>query len=115
MNRAGFSLLASLLALASVSAKAETQTRAITLKVQEEAGQVALELIAHSETAQQISFTIELTGASNARHASTTSIAAGERQVLSRLQTDTGQGWCAIVHVTEENGAQYTLDAGDCA
>ena len=89
--------------------------RALELSVVEGDGSVELELIAQSETSQQIEYSVELTGSSTARHRGNTSITAGDRHVLSRLKTSFADSWCATVEVTEGNGARYTLTAGDCA
>lgn len=89
--------------------------RALALEVVENGDSVELELIATSQVTQQVQYSIELIGSSTARHKGDTSIAAGERQVLSRLKSSIGDGWCATVHVTEASGAHYVLTAGDCA
>ena len=114
-----FSILAPAFALIGPTAAIATETkgapRALALSVTEHADNVELELIAHSQTDQQVEFALELTGSSTSRHNSTTTITAGERQVLSRLKTSYRDGWCAKVDVTEANGESYTLTAGDCA
>ena len=89
--------------------------RALALSVVEREGNVELELIAQSAITQQVRYSLELIGSSTARHSGDTQVPAGERQVLSRLKSGVGDGWCATVHVTEGNGAHYTLKAGDCA
>lgn len=96
----------------AVSASGET--RALSLNVVEGAGSVEIEVVAHSTVTQQVEFKAELTGASNSRHNSSTTIAAGDKQVLSRMKISSGDGWCAKVDVTEASGAKYTLTAGDC-
>ena len=114
-----FSILAPAFALIGVTTANATETkaapRALVLSVTERADNVELELIAHSQTDQRVEFALELTGSSTSRHNSTTTITAGERQVLSRLKTSYRDGWCAKVDVTEANGESYTLTAGDCA
>ena len=89
--------------------------RALALNVVERDDVVELELIANSQVAQQVQYSVELIGSSTARHRGDTSILAGERQVLSRLRSSTTGGWCAKVDVTEASGVTYTLTAGDCA
>lgn len=98
---------------------ASNETRALSLIVKEGmskdgGGNVEIEVVADSPVTQQIDFTAQLTGASNSRHKSSSSVAAGERQVLSRMRINSGDGWCAKVDVTEASGAKYTLSAGDC-
>ncbi|MHA7819996.1 MAG: curli-like amyloid fiber formation chaperone CsgH [Erythrobacter sp.] len=98
----------------AASASGGDQPRALALDVIESGDSVELELIAHSEVTQQVQYSIELIGNSTARHRGDTRIAAGERQVLSRLKSGVGEIWCATVHVTEASGAHYVLTAGDC-
>ncbi|MEM1051833.1 MAG: hypothetical protein AAGI28_07030 [Pseudomonadota bacterium] len=93
---------------------ASSDTRALSLNVIERADTVEIEVIADSPVTQQIEFTAELIGASNSRHKSKSSVAAGDRQVLSRLKMSNNDNWCAKVDVNEASGASYTLTAGDC-
>ncbi|KEO90079.1 hypothetical protein EH31_08280 [Erythrobacter longus] len=93
---------------------ASNDTRAISLNVVEGADSVEIQVIANSTVTQQIEFKAELTGASNSRHNSSSTVAAGDKQVLSRMKISSGDGWCAKVDVTEASGAKYTLTAGDC-
>lgn len=95
------------------SAHSDT-TRALALNVEENGDMVEIQLVANSSVTQQIAYEIELVGGSRARHSGNTNIAAGDRQVLSRLRTSIGDGWCATVEVTEASGESYTLTAGDC-
>lgn len=97
-----------------VSGDEPGDARAISLNVIEEAGTVEIQVIANSQVAQQVEFTAELSGASNSRHHSNTSLAAGNRQVLSRMKIAGSDTWCAKVDVSESSGASYTLNAGDC-
>lgn len=99
----------------AASASGSEVHRALALEVIENGDSVELELIANSAVAQKVQYSIELIGNSTARHRGDTSIAAGERQVLSRLKSGVGESWCATVHVTEASGAHYVLTAGDCA
>lgn len=104
--------LAAAAGCSAVSAAGEN--RALSLKVNETAETVEIEVVADSPVTQQIEFTAELSGASNSRHKSSSSVAAGNRQVLSRLKMSNTEGWCAKVDVSEASGAKYTLTAGDC-
>lgn len=99
---------------AGASGGSADAARALALNVVDNGDRVEVELIAHSPVTQQVEYEIELTGNSHARHRGSTSIAAGNRQVLSTLKTSVGEGWCATVSVTEGTGARYTLTAGDC-
>ena len=94
---------------------ASADTRALALNVIEHGDRVEVELIANSPITQQVEYEIELTGNSHARHRGSTSIAAGNKQVLSTLKTNVGDGWCATVSVSEASGARYTLTAGGCS
>ncbi|WP_108788594.1 curli-like amyloid fiber formation chaperone CsgH [Erythrobacter sp. Alg231-14] len=93
----------------------DPHSRALALSVVESGDRVEIELIAHSDVAQQVQYEIELIGNSKARHNGDTRIPAGNRQVLSRLVTNVSDTWCATVAVVEGNGATYTLTAGDCS
>lgn len=93
---------------------ASNHERALSLNVIENTDSVEIEVVADSPVTQQIEFTAELTGASNSRHKSNSSVASGNRQVLSRMKINTGESWCAKVVVKEASGASYTLTAGDC-
>ncbi len=89
--------------------------RALALTVIEGEEDVEIQLIAQSEIAQQVEYSVELIGNSRSRHNGNTSIPAGGHQVLSRLKTSVNDSWCATVEVTEGSGARYTLTAGDCS
>lgn len=102
-------------AVSSVETAAEDHPRALSLVIVEDAETVELEVVGHSQVTQAIEFSVELVGASTARHHSSTNLAAGERQVLSRFRTSAAEGWCATVEVKEASGPQYTLSAGTCA
>jgi len=102
------------IAVGCSSVSASSEQRALSLDVKEGADSVEIEIVANSPVTQQIEFKAELTGSSNSRHNSSTSIAAGDRQVLSKMRTSKGDGWCAKVEVNEASGAKYTLTAGDC-
>lgn len=99
---------------AAGASPASGEARALSLKVSESDDRVEVELVANSQVTQQVDYQIELVGASRARHSGSTSIAAGDRQVLSTLKTNIGDGWCATAHVTEADGSHYMLKAGDC-
>ena len=96
------------------AAGASDQRPALALSVAEFDDRVELELIADSPVAQHVDYTTELVGASRAKHSGSTHLAAGERHVLSRLNANYGESWCATVDVKEASGQSYTLTAGDC-
>lgn len=98
----------------AASAGGGDANRALALEVVENGDNVELELIANSQVTQQVRYSIELVGSSTSRHRGDTSIAAGERQVISRMKSSVDGNWCATVHVTEASGAHYVLTAGDC-
>ncbi|MEP0390939.1 hypothetical protein [Erythrobacter sp.] len=93
---------------------ASSEARALSLNVVESADSVEIEVVANSSVTQQIEFKAELTGSSNSRHNSSSTVAAGDTQVLSRMKISSSKGWCAKVDVSESSGANYTLTAGDC-
>ncbi len=104
------------LALASGGAAAASggEARALSLEVIEEGESVEIQLVANSPMTQQVDYEIELITNSTARHAGSTSIAAGNRHVLSTLKSSVSPNWCARAKVSESGGSRYTLEAGDC-
>ena len=103
------------IALASGSATAAGEQRpALALSISEFDDRIELELIADSPVEQHVDYTIELVGASRAKHRGSTQLSAGSSQVLSRLNANYDESWCATVDVKEASGQSYTLVAGDC-
>lgn len=103
------------LALASGGAAASGGgDRALSLNVVETGDSVEVQLVAESSVTQQVEYEIELIGNSTARHSGSTSVAAGNRHVLSSLRSNASANWCARAKVSEASGARYTLEAGDC-
>lgn len=99
-----------------MNAAAKTQTsRALTLEVHEGRDQVTISLIALSPVQQKISYDVQLTGSSRARHKGSMIISASTRQVLSTMSSSAGNGWCARAEVREEKLEPYTLLAGSCS
>lgn len=99
-----------------MNAAAEAQTpRALTLDVNEGRDQVTISLIALSPVQQKISYDVQLTGSSQARHKGSMTISASTRQVLSTMSSSAGNRWCARVEVREEKLEPYTLLAGSCS
>lgn len=105
-----------MVALASGGAAAASggEDRALSLNVIETGDRVEVQLVAESSVTQQVEYEIELVGKSTARHSGNTSIAAGNRHVLSSLSSSASSNWCARAKVSEASGARYTLEAGDC-
>lgn len=88
--------------------------RALSLHVVESGDSVEVQLVAESPVTQQVEYEIELIGNSTSRHAGNTSVAAGNRHVLSTMRATGSSSWCARAKVSESGGASYTLEAGDC-
>lgn len=113
-----WSLLTPVLAITATGAAGsggdEQPERAIALDVDEAEDSVAIEIVAQSRVAQRVEYEIELIGSSRSRHRGSTTVPANEKSVLSRLRTGYSDGWCATVAVTEGDGTNYTLTAGDC-
>lgn len=89
--------------------------QALSLQIAEGDNSVSLDLVALSPVAQRVEYTVELVGTSRSRHSGATSVPAGERRVLSRMKTGVSGPWCATVHVQEQAGQEYTLQAGECS
>lgn len=101
------------LALASAGSAGEPP-RALALNVTQSDGSVELELVAQSHVAQHVSYELELKGPSRSRSSGSTELQAGERHVLSRMKSNVGDDWCAVLDVTESSGATYRVTAGSC-
>lgn len=114
-KRLAFAVPVLAMAMGGSAGASNSGQRALALSVTEGEGTVAIELIANSAITQQVEYEVELIGNSTSRHAGNTSIAGGNRHVLSRLSTNFDSSWCARVNVTEASGERYTLTAGDCA
>ena len=113
--RSFLATLTPFIALASANpAGADEQRPALALSVVEHHDRIELELIADSPVEQHVDYTIELVGASRAKHRGSTQLSAGSSQVLSRLNANYDESWCATVDVKEASGQSYTLVAGDC-
>ena len=102
------------LASAMNGADAMPDTHALSLNVAEAADSVTVELIADPQANQTITYDIEVTGSSRSKHRGSTSIAAGAPATLTRVKVSHGGTWCALAHITEESGLEYTLEAGEC-
>ena len=113
--RSFLATLTPVIALASANpAGAGEQRPALALSVVEHHDRIELELIADSPVEQHVDYTIELVGASRAKHSGSTHLEADTRHILSRLNAGYEESWCARVDVREASGQSYTLTAGDC-
>ena len=90
------------------------QPNALTLDVQEHAGVIEVQLIGLSARVQAVSYTLEVTGQSNARHRGSTTLAAGNRAVLSTMRTKASLGWCVTLIAQEEGREPYAVTRGTC-
>lgn len=90
------------------------QPHALMLDVQEHEGQIEVRLIALSPRAQAVSYTLEVTGPSNARHLGSTTLAARDRAVLSTMRTRAGAGWSVRLIAQEEGHEPYVITRGPC-
>ena len=91
------------------------QPDVLMLDVQEHDGLIDVQLIGLSPRAQAVSYTLEVTGQSTARHRGSTTLAAGARAVLSTMRTTAGTGWCVTLTAQEEGREPYTITRGPCA
>ena len=110
---AGASALA-LLALATVPPMTD-EAPALTLAVREHDGLIEVQLIGLSPRAQAVSYALEVTGQSTARHRGSTTLAAGTRAVLSTMTTRAGDDWCVKLTAEEAGRAPYEITRGPCA
>ena len=110
-------MLASLLLLAAQTASGGTALdteRAVRLDVEESAERVEIALFDTSKTRQTVAYEIEVRGASTSRHSGKTTLGGGGDTPLSRFTVSHRGTWCAKAKILEENGVEYTLEAGDC-
>lgn len=97
-----------------MAASGSPSLHAVSLEVTESSDSATIELVGHSSVQQRVAYEMEVIGSSRARHSGATTIPAGERLVLSRMNIGFAKNWCARVDVEEETGATYTLTAGNC-
>lgn len=91
------------------------QPHALTLDVHEHDGLVEVQLIGLSPRAQAVSYALEVTGQSTARHRGSTTLAPDTRAVLSTMRTKAGADWCVKLVAEEEGRAPYEVTRGACA
>lgn len=89
--------------------------QAISMRVDENAETVQVELVANSPRAQVVEYRIEVGGNSRSKHSGKTTVAADAEAVLSRFRVSHDGTWCATAEIVEQSGATYRLEAGDCS
>ncbi|MFN4097385.1 MAG: curli-like amyloid fiber formation chaperone CsgH [Sphingomonas sp.] len=89
--------------------------QALQLDVRQTGDAIEVQLIGHSPRAQQVSYTLEVTGLSTSRHRGMTTLAANAHTVLSTVRVNAGETWCVRLLAEEEGREPYEIRAGDCA
>ena len=100
---------------ASLESAMTHEPQALALQVVDNGPQVEVQLLANSPRAQEVSYTLEVTGKSTSKHRGKTSLAAGAKHVLSTIKASKDDDWCARVVVEEEGREPYELSEGSCA
>lgn len=103
-----------LLAPATVAPMNDAQ-RALTLDVRQRDGTIEVQLIGHSARTQHVSYQLEVTGHSTARHRGRTTLTAGATAVLSTMRARVGDDWCVKLLAEEPGRAPYEVIEGNCA
>jgi hypothetical protein len=113
--RAGAGLASLLLSAPATVPPMTDQNPALTLDVQDRDGMIEVRLVGLSPHTQQVSYAIELTAQSSARHRGKTTLKAGTTAVLSTLRAQAGDaGWCVTLVAEEQGRSPYTVRHGDC-
>ncbi len=108
--------LAALVLLTSGTAPDMTDDpHALTLDVQQRDGVIEVQLIGHSEQAQEVSYLLEVSGQSTSRHRGKTTLTAGTTAVLSTMRANAGDNWCVKLVAEEAGGEPYEITEGNCA
>lgn len=89
--------------------------RALSLDVAAQEGMLEVRLIGLSPRAQDVRYSLEVTGTSTSRYRGATRLAADTQAVLSTVRTAAGAAWCVRLVAEEEGRAPYTLTRGPCA
>lgn len=91
------------------------EDRAMKLEVVEQPEAVEVRLISDSAVTQEATYEIELIGNSRSIHRGRSTLQKSERTSVSTMKVSHTGTWCVMVRVTEETGASYNLEAGDCS
>lgn len=97
------------------TAAATDDPRALSLIVEERDGMIEVQLIGLAPEARGVSYSLEVTGRSTARHRGATTLASGTRAVLSTLRTAAGEDWCVRLTAEEDGRDPYAIMRGPCA
>jgi hypothetical protein len=113
-----FSPIAGLLAiLHPASETVTTMTQAphtLRLDVEQLDGSINVRLTGDAVHAQEVSYTLEVSGNSTSRHRGRTTWAAGASAVLSTMRASVGANWCVKLVAEEAGQAPYEITRGPC-
>lgn len=87
---------------------------ALQLEVEQHGGTIEVRLTGASDTARQVSYTLEVTGQSTSRHRGSTTLAAGSSAVLSTMRASVGDDWCVKLVAEEAGVPPYEITRGPC-
>ena len=102
-------------ALLAGGAATMPENRAMKLEVLEQPEAVEVRLVADSAVTQKATYEIKVVGSSRSTHRGTTTLSENEETSVSTMKVSHNGTWCVMVEVSEETGASYSLEAGDCS
>ena len=102
------------LASSTVPDMNDNASRALALDIRRLGDAIEVQLIGQSPQSLQVSYTLNVGGKSTSRHSGKTTIAAGNRTVLSTIRVSAGEDWCVRLVAEEDGGEPYEISEGNC-
>lgn len=88
--------------------------QALSLKVERRDGKLDIALFGHAAQVLEVSYLLEVSGASTSRHRGKTTLAADTPVRLSRMTTDEAENWCVRLLAEEVGREPYEIRQGPC-
>jgi len=86
----------------------------LSLDVQHTGNLIEVRLIGNAAHTQEVSYQIEVTGQSTARHRGKTTLTGGTTAVLSTMRASVGADWCVKLIAQEAGREPYEIIEGTC-
>ncbi len=102
------------LASSTVPDMNDNAPHALVLDIRRLGDAIEVQLIGQSPQSLQVSYTLDVGGTSTSRHRGKTTIAAGNRTVLSTIRVSAGEDWCVRLVAEEDGGEPYEIQEGNC-
>jgi hypothetical protein len=90
-------------------------SRILALDVRENGGTIEVTLTGTTSEPREVAYTLEISGRSTSRHRGSTTLAAGEPAVLSRMTVSAAADWCVRLLAEEAGREPYEIVRGNCA